>query len=193
MDKARRAISAPFSFVGMDMELRAEGQFRASEPAWFAILNWRNGAFLAFLLIVTVLGSTGNDNRPSATPFAAAVLTYLPLVLVIALWFFFLWRLTGAQKRAGLPDSYPVAFVLDEQGFGYSSPVGTVGVPWSAILKLVATRRYWVIHGPGIRYLMPRRFFANPADDRAFAAFAVEHLTSQARARSAAAVRFATN
>ena len=97
--------------------------------------------------------------------------------------------LPAAWKRMGAAAEAAVRYRADEAGLAIESSM-TIVIPWSAIMMLAPEKTAWLIIAGGTGYFLPRRFFAEVAEERAFVTFGLERMSPEARTRSAEAVAF---
>ena len=64
---------------------------------------------------------------------------------------------------------------------------------WDAVTEVFRAKKYWIFLVQMEPWFAPMRFFANPADEKAFIRLALTHLSESARDRSKDAVAFATD
>jgi hypothetical protein len=115
------------------------------------------------------------------------------LIAVGGFWGFLRWQrhslIRGWQAR-GVPLQSPVTFRLAPDALEVEQATWIARYRWPGISELTQTKAHWVYIGPGLAYCLPKRFFANPAEERAFIRSSLEHMTTDARARSDAANAF---
>ncbi|MCF8531983.1 MAG: YcxB family protein [Reyranella sp.] len=89
----------------------------------------------------------------------------------------------------GVPRHVTFTYTVAAEGLVMSSELGRSVVFWSALNELAVDRHHWAIIGPGVSYFVPRRFFANDSEERAFASAVLDHVSSAAQARSKSAYK----
>lgn len=62
---------------------------------------------------------------------------------------------------------------------------------WPVVDELFRSHEYWIFHAQAHALFAPRRLFSSEEAERKFLALALAHMSSDARARSAEALRFA--
>lgn len=118
----------------------------------------------------------------------AALLCYLPLAnrLVVARY---QHRLTGAGTLLDMPAT----MTITPEALIYTvSDIEKRGA-WRAVSEVFHAKGYWIFMVQSEPWFAPDHFFASEADKRAFLREALSHMSGDARARSAAAVKFVSS
>jgi hypothetical protein len=120
---------------------------------------------------------------------------FIIAALLIVGFVYVRWRDATLRKmwgERGVIDPRPISFTLCDTGLTIIEPWQATRVTWPGISEITPSREHWIIFAVGIAWCLPRRFFLNSGQERAFIAKVVRHLTPQALARSPEAVAFAT-
>jgi hypothetical protein len=101
-----------------------------------------------------------------------------------------LWRVRTHFSERGQSTELAVAVDLSAEALAYSAGAVAYRAGWSAVTELFKVKGYWVLVVQGANYWVPRRFFSDPAAERAFVAEALSHMSQAAQKRSAWADAF---
>jgi hypothetical protein len=149
--------------------------------------------YLIALAAVLMLSSTVLPLFLSEAEVGIGAPALVILTAVGGFWLFMKWRLrslvTGWQAR-GVPMLSAVTFRIDPDAMQVDNAGVHVRCLWPGVSELAQTKLHWVFIVPGLAYCVPKRFFATPAEERAFVRAALERMTPEARARSDAATTF---
>jgi len=119
--------------------------------------------------------------------FLADVAPYLVAFVACAYvyWRFIMSRWRRNWLARGLPAELAVSYTVAPDGLHIASALSLTIVFWPALSEVGLEKDYWLVFGGGaMAYFLPRRFFASPADERAFLAAVLGRLSPPARARS---------
>ena len=100
------------------------------------------------------------------------------------------WCVRHARKAfgvRGLVDPVPTAFRIEDDAFVSLSGQVEVRAPWTAVSDVFIAGPYWVILAQSHPIYLPRRFFATPAEEKAFLSSILSRMGADAVARSAEA------
>lgn len=103
------------------------------------------------------------------------------------------WAVGFARKALatrGLVDPVPNRFSLSDEGLISVTGRVETRAPWAAVSEVFPVGPYWVALVDAWPLYMPKRFFGSPTDEKAFIGRMLEHMSPEAKARSADAVRF---
>lgn len=99
------------------------------------------------------------------------------------------FRRSGVER--GLQTVLPAGLDLDETGVRYAHGHQTITTSWPGMTGLVRAGDYWVFLADYQPLYLPRRWFFDAAQEAEFLRQALAHMSPEARARSADAVRAA--
>jgi len=120
------------------------------------------------------------------------VLAFAGLLIVGRMQRAFEARKIWAEAKAhGIPLEFDALYELHPDELRMSSDRAAIAHKWATVDAITDTTHGWVISANCLMCLIPHDSFADVADERAFVAALVAHLTDAARARSAYAVTFA--
>lgn len=100
------------------------------------------------------------------------------------------WRCRKTVTGQGVPLDLPVRWELTEDDIAYQIGGLVSRAPWRAVSEIFHDKGWWIVMVQGTPWFAADRFFADEAAQRAFVAEVLSHLTEDALARSAAAVKF---
>jgi hypothetical protein len=103
---------------------------------------------------------------------------------------FTVWRYRKTLMGQGVPLEVGVRWDLDGEGVRYQIGDITTEAPWRAVSEIFHERGWWIVMAQGTPMFAAERYFADTAAQRAFVGEVLSHLSDEARARSAPAVRF---
>ncbi|MDB5429411.1 MAG: hypothetical protein JWP35_527 [Caulobacter sp.] len=138
------------------------------------------GGLLWFQFIVHRPNRPGDWFMPI---FIIALCVYVSVLLI--------WRRRSTLSRSGQPKRLAVSYSIGDEGMAIVQPHADLVIKWPSLLRLRLMRAHWVIENGGMRYVLPRRLFDSPQHEREFIATTLAHMTPTARAKSAAATKFA--
>lgn len=132
----------------------------------------------------------------TAGTITAAAITVEFAFLGAALGAVIIGRLAGPSLRNALAQrgqAYEQTLTIEitPESLAYDLGDLTMAARWSCVTDLYRTRKYWVFLVQSSAMVLPRRFFADRADERDFIAAATARMTAAAVARSPDATRFA--
>lgn len=93
----------------------------------------------------------------------------------------------------GLVDPVPNRFEITPAGLHSVTGRVETRAPWIAVSDVFSVGPYWVLIVDAWPMYLPKRFFGSPVEEKAFLGTVLSHITPEARARSADAVRFANS
>lgn len=181
------------------MQISGEMQFGETSSAAWAIsrlYGFGVGIYLLSTALMIAVISGLATLADMLLPDGVAGGLMLPLIIVGSLTAIFgvmrlqRWRMRQALRARGQSLITPITFTVDEHGFRMHYPDADVRLAWSGVTDVVQTKTHWVFALGGLGYCVPRRFFANVADERAFIRAALAQLEEPARARSGKATAF---
>jgi len=156
------------------------------------LYGWRRYGFCIYLGVMVAITAIWL-NLPDATGlnWGIALLGLLATVVLVVVGYV-RWAkglIPAAWKRMGALAEVAVRYRADEAGLVIEGGV-TIVVPWGAVMMVAPEKTAWLIIAGGTGFFLPRRFFADVAEERAFVAFGLERLSPEARTRSAEAATF---
>lgn len=122
------------------------------------------------------------------------------MAIGVACAFFAYWSLANylARRRArklwlerGFPAEVSVEIEATNVGLSYRSGDVSHLAKWNVVTEIFPSRGYWAFFVQGGTWLVPRRFFTDEADERAFIRGVLQSMDEDARNRSGAARAFA--
>ena len=124
------------------------------------------------------------------------------LTMLVGLWLGILGYLLLARRLVirwfhqrmaarGLDVRYVQTLTVQDEGLLLNSGMVRALAPWPAVTEVFRFKAYWIFLVQMTPWFVPRRFFANEAEERAFLRAALAHLSEEALARSKDAVDFA--
>jgi len=87
-------------------------------------------------------------------------------------------------KGLGSPAVFHTRFRFDEDGIAISSQRSSWRCPWTSVLFVIPAADHWLVQVDVTTLALPRRIFADPAQEQAFLDLAAQGLTPEAKARS---------
>lgn len=93
----------------------------------------------------------------------------------------------------GLVDPVPNRFEITPDDFLTITGRVETRAPWIAVSDVFPAGPYWVVIVDAWPMYLPKRFFSSPVEEKAFLGTMLNHITPEAKARSADAVRFAAS
>jgi hypothetical protein len=105
-------------------------------------------------------------------------------------------RVTVALFRArmehkGHPPFFQLEMDVTPEALLYRLGDVRQSAAWSAVSEVFESRGYWIFLAQSSPFFAPKRFFENPAAEKAFLRAALERMSEDARGRSRQAVAFA--
>lgn len=110
---------------------------------------------------------------------------FVAMVLGLALWGR-RWRAEMAAR--GWIDPVPLSVDLTPEAVVISTPEVETRVAWPAIYRLDQVGRFWLLQYRHEPVWIPRRFFTNRDEEKAFISQIIGHMDDAAKARSWAAL-----
>jgi hypothetical protein len=104
------------------------------------------------------------------------------------------WRQREMKRiwlERGGRDPLPMQWIVDETGFTVIQPDQETRIAWDGVSEIIPHRKQWLILANMAAHCVPKHCFADAAEERAFIAAAVAHLSQAARARSPEAMALA--
>ena len=106
-------------------------------------------------------------------------------------------RLTVARFRArmvqkGHPPLLELDIEITPDALLYRIGDIRQSAPWRAVSEVFESRGYWIFLVQSAPFFAPKRFFENPAAEKAFMRAALERMSDEARSRSRQAITFAS-
>lgn len=95
--------------------------------------------------------------------------------------------------KRGLRNPVPNQFEVTSEGFRSRTGSVETHAPWTSVSDLFPVGPYWVVITDAWPFYLPRRFFSSVEKEKLFLGSMLENMSEEARARSAAAARFATS
>lgn len=84
----------------------------------------------------------------------------------------------------GVSSHVTFTYAVTVEGLVMSSEHGRAIVFWSSFNEVAVDRHNWALISAGVVYFVPRRFFADNSEERAFVSAVLSQLTPDAQARS---------
>jgi len=100
-------------------------------------------------------------------------------------------RFRSRMVEKGHPPLLPLEVETTPEALLYRIGDIRQTAPWSAVSELFESRGYWIFLVQSSPFFAPKRFFENPAAEKAFLRAALERMSEDARGRSQQAVAFA--
>jgi hypothetical protein len=180
--------------------VRVQGETHIGEAAAYSgratarLMNARLPLFLTIAIVGAVIGATVGLSEAFAEPISTIVVlaVAIPLIgLALRIWRgFVVQNFRRNLMRRGMPNPVlteyevtPEAFICRSEGMEYRAN-------WNVVTDLFKLGPYWVALAQAIPLVLPSRFFADGAAERAFVAAMLEHMEPSARDRSAQALEF---
>jgi hypothetical protein len=98
--------------------------------------------------------------------------------------------LAGIRLRA-TPDSMPASFAVEDRALRISTPRVEYAVAWDAVLEIIPSPAAWLLQVDLTTFQVPKRAFADEAQERAFVGKLLERVRPEVRERSIEAAAFA--
>lgn len=167
-------------FLGLQFQRHlARSILGAWRFAWIALF------FAIASLTVTFMaaGALGREND------LLKAVSFACLLIAIAACLLGFHRLTVRRFRQrwlerGVPGEIELSFVVATDGLHISSETGKTVINWPYLSEIDLVRDCWLVIGAAWALPLPRRFFATPAEERAFLSKVLERMTPAARTRS---------
>ena len=90
----------------------------------------------------------------------------------------------GSLRRMGSPEVFPTRFRFDESGIDIDNDRLSHRIAWQAVHFMLPTAEHWLIQVDTMTLVVPRRAFADTADEQAFLDLAAAQMSDVARGRS---------
>ena len=102
-------------------------------------------------------------------------------------------RARKAYQTRGLVSPFPCAFEVTDGGLVIDTGRATMTAAWPAVSDLFVAGPYWIVLTEGTPHFLPKRFFASPAEEKAFLGQVLARMSPEARERSPEAVSAASS
>ena len=100
------------------------------------------------------------------------------------------WRYRKTLMARGVPPEVAIRWELTPEEIVYQAGALTTRAPWRAVSEIFPEKGWWIVMAQGTALFAADRFFADDVARRAFVADVLSHLSEEAKARSASAVKF---
>lgn len=150
------------------------------------------GPSLVIVVLTATLIETGalssDDDLITAASLASCLIAIVACILVFSRSA--TRKLRQGWSARGVPDEVELSFVVAADGLHISSETGKTVVHWPYVSEIDLADDCWLVIGAAWALPLPRRFFATPAEERAFLSRVLERMSPAARKRSSKAANF---
>ena len=177
-------------------EMPSAEMWKSNQIAARAVYGHGKWSFVVLLVVVLALYWVLIEALDDLTwtyehPALSAISTVaLGIALVTGAVFLLNRRLKAAAQRRGARASFPLTFSIEDRGLKLTTSLSESVTFWGSFGEVTHNASYWILIVERSAFLLPRRFFASPAEEKAFLGAMWERLGDDVRARSSKAAQF---